>query len=250
MVRHDDASRIWFFDLDNTLHDASFQVFPAINANMNVYIAGVLENAGLASDPVSVNAARVGYLRRYGATLLGMVRHHQVAPAAFLAAAHAFADLAPMLRAEPGLVPCLARLPGRKILLTNAPKQYSTEVMQHFGLGPQFTHHIAIEAMHVHRRLQPKPSKSLLRKLLAQHRVPAHHCVLVEDTLATLKVAKALGMRTVWMTGYLRKAETSAPGMPPGNAADLGKTRKRPAYVDVKVQSVKQLFDSLSRLFP
>ena len=244
------AHLIWFFDLDNTLHDASYQVFPAINANMNAYIGGILGAAGLPSDIDSINAARIGYLRRYGATLLGMVRHHQVTPADFLAAAHTFDDLGTMLRAERGLRQFLARLSGHKILLTNAPQQDSMDVMRHFGIGHQFSRHIAIESMQVHRRLQPKPSKALLRKLLAQQRVPAHRCILVEDTLANLKAAKALGMRTVWMTGYLRSPAGAAPhAVRHGNAADMAKARKRPAYVDVKVQSLKQLSDSLSRLF-
>jgi putative hydrolase of the HAD superfamily len=33
---------VWLFDLDNTLHDASHSIFPAISANMNTYIARVL----------------------------------------------------------------------------------------------------------------------------------------------------------------------------------------------------------------
>jgi hypothetical protein len=33
---------VWLFDLDNTLHDASHAIFPAISANMNTYIARVL----------------------------------------------------------------------------------------------------------------------------------------------------------------------------------------------------------------
>lgn len=237
----------WFFDLDNTLHDASHQVFPAINANMNAYIAGVLGEGGFQADSDTVNAARVGYLRRYGATLLGMMRHHEVRPSDFLAAAHRFDDLSGMLRSQRGLGRQLARLPGQKILLTNAPQVYSADVIRHFSLQHHFEHHIAIEAMLVHRRLQPKPSRALLRKLLAQHRVSARQCILVEDTLTNLKAAKALGIRTVWMTGYLRgPALTAALVQPHGK--DAMKMRNRPAYVDVKVQSLKQLFDSLPGL--
>ena len=235
----------WFFDLDNTLHDASHQVFPAINANMNAYIAAVLDRSGLPAHAAAVDAARIGYLRRYGATLLGMVRHHQVHPAHFLEAVHCFDDLFGMLRAEQGLERHLARLPGAKILLTNAPHDYSSAVVQHFGLQRHFGHHVPIEAMQVHRQLRPKPSKSLLRKLLARHRTPAHRCILVEDTLANLKAAKALGMRTVWITGYLRSAPRSNTAPAAGNAADIAKTRKRPPFVDVKVKSLRQLFDRL-----
>ncbi len=244
---------LWFFDLDNTLHDASHRVFPAINTNMNAYIAGVLANAGLPADAGAVNAARIGYLRRYGATLLGMVRHHQVRPADFLDAAHLFNDLPGMLRAEPGMRTLLAALPGRKVLLTNAPQRYARDVVRHFKLQRQFSHHIAIESMQVHRRLQPKPSRALLRKVLARHRVPAHRCILVEDTLANLKAAKSLGMRTVWMTGYLGATRATAGrpaaiGPAPNMPWDAGKTTKRPAYVDVKVKSIRQLFDSLPSL--
>ncbi len=248
---------LWFFDLDNTLHDASHRVFPAINANMNAFIAGVLAGAGLPADAATVNLARIGYLRRYGATLLGMVRHHQVRPADFLDAAHLFDDLPGMLRAEPGMRTLLNKLPGRKVLFTNAPQRYARDVVRHFKLQRQFSQHIAIESMQVHGRLQPKPSKALLRKLLARQGVPAHRCILVEDTLANLKSAKALGMRTVWMTGYLGATRATAGrpliaagsmGSAPIHPTDAAKTTKRPAYVDVKVKSIRQLFDSLPSL--
>jgi putative hydrolase of the HAD superfamily len=36
----------WLFDLDNTLHNASHAIFPAINVNMNAFIAQVLAKAG------------------------------------------------------------------------------------------------------------------------------------------------------------------------------------------------------------
>jgi len=219
---------------------------------MNAFIAAVLGNNGAVADLEAVNAARVGYLRRYGATLLGMMHHHQVHPADFLSAAHRFDDLSAMLRAERGLGRQLAALPGQKILLTNAPHRYSTDVLHHFGLQRHFTHHVAIESMRVHGRLRPKPSKSMLRQLIARHRVPADRCILVEDTLANLKAAKAVGMRTVWMTGYLPRAPRLPKDANPTlqHWPDVAKTGKRPAYVDVKVQSLKQLFDSLSSLMP
>ncbi|GIZ50756.1 pyrimidine 5'-nucleotidase [Noviherbaspirillum aridicola] len=226
------------FDLDNTLHNASHAIFPAINANMNAYIAEVLARRGLPADADAVNAARLLYWKRYGATLLGMVRHHGVSVDEFLHAAHEFDDLYAMIRAERGLARLFRRLPGRKILLTNAPRRYSQEVMRHLGLHRHFARHIPIEAMRVHGKLRPKPSRQLLRKLVAKERVPASRCVLVEDTIDTLKAARAVGMRTVWVTGYLRMNPSysrSAPGLP------APAFTKRPGYVDVKVKSVTQL---------
>ena len=228
----------WFFDLDNTLHDASHAIFPAINANMNRYIEQVLSEAGLPHDHEAVNAARINYWQRYGATLLGMVHHHQIRPDDFLHHAHQFDDLASMIRAEVGLVQLLRRLPGRKILLTNAPHRYASHVMRHLGLQRQFARTITIERMRVHGQLRPKPSRSMLRRLLAKKRLPSSRCVLVEDTVCNLKSAHQLGMRTVWITRYGISAAAGAPST----------FIKRPHYVDVKVKSVKQLSRQLGRL--
>ena len=215
---------LWLFDLDNTLHDASHAIFPAISANMNVYLARVLGAGGAPATIEAVNAARMDYWKRYGATLLGMMRHHAVQPAHFLHETHHLADLRGMMRAERGLSRLLRSLPGRKILLTNAPTRYSHDVMQHLRLARHFDHHIAIEDMHVHRQLRPKPSTLMLRRLLRRHRADPRRCILVEDTLENLRGAKRLGLRTVWVTQYLREAGV-----------------KRPGYVDVNVKSVRQL---------
>ncbi len=226
---------LWLFDLDNTLHDASHAIFPVIKDNMNAFLAQVLAANGAPATPDAVNAVRLDYWRRYGATLLGMVRHHQVRPDHFLREAHQFDDLSALIRAERGLVDLLKRLPGRKILLTNAPLDYSRQVVRQLGLQRHFARHISIESMRVHGRLRPKPAPQLLRQLLARERIPASRCVLVEDTLSHLKVAKALGLRTVWVTGYLpgRLQRVRLPCAP---------------YVDVKIKSVRQLSGNLHRL--
>lgn len=226
------AGPLWLFDLDNTLHNASHAIFPAINANMNAFIAQALGNAAGPADPEIVNAIRIDYWQRYGATLLGMIKHHAVRQADFLDAAHRFDDVRAMIRAERGLAQLLRRLPGRKILLTNAPYQYSRAVLRHLGLHRHFAAHIPIESMRVHGKLRPKPSRLMLRQLMARQRVSASRCILVEDTAATLKTARALGMRTAWVTQYLNPPKRSA----------------RAVYIDVKVKSVRQLPAQLHRL--
>jgi putative hydrolase of the HAD superfamily len=235
------SAPVWLFDLDNTLHNASHAIFPSISAKMNLYMADVLGDGVTPADGQLVDAARMLYWRRYGATLLGMIKHHNVKAADFLHQTHTMDDLPSMIRAERGLGQLLRRLPGRKILLTNAPRRYSTDVLRHLRLQRHFSHHISIEAMHVHRQLRPKPSALLLRKLLRKQNVRASRCILVEDTLANLKSAKSLGIRTVWITQYLRMAD-------PIGMARLPKTLNLPMYVDVKVQSVRQLFACLSKL--
>jgi putative hydrolase of the HAD superfamily len=69
---------------------------------------------------------------------------------------------------------------------------------------------------------------------LRRHGLCAARCILVEDTLVNLKHAKRIGLRTAWVTQYVR--------------GPLPRTAKRPAYVDVKVKSVLQLPRRLNRL--
>jgi putative hydrolase of the HAD superfamily len=245
MTKNPSSTLTWLFGLDNTLHDASHAIFPAINANMNAYMAQVLGVGGVPADATTVNAARLAYWQRYGATLLGMVKHHQVREADFLREAHRFDNLTQMIRAERGLGRMLSRLPGRKILLTNAPHNYSRAVLRHLGLHRHFAQHIPIEEMRVHGMLRPKPSKSLLRKIMARERIAAQRCVLVEDTIGTLKAAKALGVRTAWITRYLGKSinfPAGGVGMAPVNLI------KRPNYIDVKVKSIGALCRNLRHL--
>src|SRR3954453_20546955 len=85
--------RVWLFDLDNTLHDASHAAFGPISAAMSAYI---VEHVGVAED--AATALRQHYWRRYGATLLGMVRHHGVLPAHFLEHTHRLPGLEERVR--------------------------------------------------------------------------------------------------------------------------------------------------------
>ncbi|MDP5008238.1 MAG: pyrimidine 5'-nucleotidase [Glaciimonas sp.] len=231
------STPLWLFDLDNTLHNATYAIFPAIHQNMNRIIARNLAVDGVDADAATVNAAREHYWRSYGATLLGMIKHHHVRPADFLREAHSIADLPSMIRAERGLIHLLQRLPGRKILLTNAPQHYSKLVMHHLGLQRQIEQHISIESMRVHGQLRPKPCSLLYRKLMRREGVCARDCILVEDTIANLKSAKRVGMRTVWVTGYL-----PIPSQP------SKQKNQRHGYVDVQVKSVLNLVDHLHRL--
>ncbi|TXI90187.1 MAG: pyrimidine 5'-nucleotidase [Burkholderiaceae bacterium] len=216
---------IWLFDLDNTLHNASKAVFPAIAHNMTRYIAEVLKKEQGEVDMEHVNHLRTEYLRRYGATLKGMVIHHGVKEEEFLREAHRFENLEQLLHLERGVARVLKCLPGKKILFTNAPHSYSREVMRGLRLHKDFAGHISIEQMQVHGKSHPKPSRAYLRKLLAQHGWHPRQCILVEDSVANLQAAKALGMRTVMITGHGQHIAQ----------------KSRTASADITVKSVFQL---------
>ncbi len=217
---------VWLLDLDNTLHDASPVVFPRINRAMTAFVA---QRLGLTET--QADALRHQYWQRYGATLLGLVRHHAIDAHEFLRAAHPFPDLPRLIRRDPRLAQALRRLPGRKFVVTNAPAAYARQVVKALGIAPFLDDVISIEAMHFAGRFQPKPSRPMLRRLAASLRVPSARCVLVEDSLENLRGAHRVGMRTVMITSVVARG-----GAQPRKARS-GTDRR----VGLRVQSVTLL---------
>jgi putative hydrolase of the HAD superfamily len=209
--------RVWIFDLDNTLHDATPHIFPHINRSMTAYLQ---EHLQLSED--EADAMRVDYWQRYGATLTGLMKHHGTDPDHFLWHTHQFPELPKMVLREPRLRNVLKQLPGRKVVFSNAPEHYALAVLKLLRIDDLFDDVFAIE----HSRYQPKPQTAGFRRLLRKHRLNAAQCVMVEDSAENLQTAKRLGMHTVWVSNALRV----------------------PSYVDVKIRDVLELPRVASKL--
>jgi putative hydrolase of the HAD superfamily len=200
----------WIFDLDNTLHDANPHIFPHLHRSMTAYLE---QHLGLDRD--GANRLRAHYWHRYGTTLLGLMRHHDVDPNHFLRETHQFPELHRMVLRQPLLRSALMRLPGRKLVFSNSPVHYSRAVLELLRVADMFDDVFSIE----HTRFRPKPDPAGFRRLLKKHRVHPRRCVMVEDNLDNLRTAKRLGMKTVWV-------DPSARG---------------PAWVDVAIRDVSAL---------
>lgn len=224
-----DNAPVWLFDLDNTLHDTSHAIFPQIDRHMTWAVQSMLQ-----VDEAQANVLRERYWRRYGATMIGMVRHHGVNAREFLARSHGF-DIPPLIRAGRDLPRLLSRLPGRRILLTNAPLCYATTVLRHLGILHLFDSLWGIEEMQLHGEFRPKPSRSMLRHVLACEGVEPHRAILIEDTLDNLRAARATGMGTVYI---------HHPHTPFG-----GRHYRRPGYVDLRINNLRQLLLHASARF-
>jgi len=182
---------VWVFDLDNTLHDSSRALFKAIDHAMTAAVATTLD-----VDAQTADRLRTTYWKQYGATVIGMVRHHGVDAGAFLDLSHQF-PIAPLVHSETSLAYKLKQLRGRKVLLTNAPLKYAREVLKTLKILHLFESLWTIDQMKLQGRIRPKPSLALMRQVQARLGVPAHQIVLVEDTLKNLKSARRAGMKTI-----------------------------------------------------
>lgn len=211
------CSRVWLFDLDNTLHNATPHIFPHINRSMREYI-----ERHLGVDEHEATRIRQEYWTRYGATLLGLMRHHGTDPNHFLRETHDFPDLRRMLVFQKPILHMLRRLPGRKIIFSNAPRHYTEAILGLTGLDRYFSAVYSVENL----RFQPKPMLAGFRALLRAEHLDPRHCIMVEDSLANLVSAKRLGMKTVWVSAGLRQSP----------------------YADVKISSVLQLPKRCGRL--
>lgn len=212
------ADVCWWIDLDNTLHDASAHILPEIDRSMTRYVAQTLN-----LEESHASSVRTRYWLKYGATLLGLVRHHGVDPADFLARTHVLPDLHRQVVPNPRMRSLLDRLPGCRVLLTNAPLDYAWRVMGHLGIQRSFHAVVAIDHMWIHGSLRPKPAALLWPYLMRQ--VPARRHVLFEDTLGHLRAVRPRKMKTVWVAPALGHAVSNA---------------GRPAFVDRKVRHFAQ----------
>lgn len=188
--------RVWIFDLDNTLHDARVHIFPSMHAQMNAFMR---REFGLNEE--QANERRFMLWQRYGTTLSGLVRFYGTDPRRFLRETHQFPELADLVVRENTLRHALARLGGRKLIFSNAPRHYVEQVLRAIGARRLFDAVYTIEDT----RYRGKPRPHGFHVLLRNHDLDPHRCAFIDDSLENLRTAKRLGMGTVWISRENRK---------------------------------------------
>ncbi len=178
--------RAWVFDLDNTLYPPSARLFDQIEVKMTDYVAQAL---GISRD--EADHLRDTYWKRYGTTLAGLMNEHGLDPAPYLDAVHdiSFAALSP----APLLAERIARLPGRKIVYTNASKPYALGVLEARALDGVFDAVYGVE----HANYRPKPEQAAFEAIFALDGLSPEQGAMFEDDIRNLAAPHAMGMRTV-----------------------------------------------------
>lgn len=202
----------WVFDLDNTLYPAS-DLYDEIGVRMTNYIA---RTVGV--DDSEALRLREKYFHEYGATIVGLVRHHGVDARDFLADVHE-ADHS-VLVVDSELRELIAGLPGQRIVFTNGGGGHPERVLESLGLASCFDGIFDIEAAH----LAPKPQRESYERLVSRFGIDPKRSVLIEDTMRNLEPAHAIGFTTA-LIGPVRP-------------------EPRPAYVDHWARDVKELLRS------
>ena len=176
----------WLFDLDNTLYPASTGFMAEIETRMTDFVQ---RKTGLPRD--EAYALQKKYLAEHGLTLRGLMEHHGVDPDEFHAIFH---DLSlEALAHDPELVLAIARLPGRRLIFTNADDIHAERVLDRLGLSDLFedVFHIASFGY------TPKPDPAPFERMAADHGVTPAATAFFEDSERNLAPAAELGMTTV-----------------------------------------------------
>ena len=176
----------WVFDLDNTLYPHHVNLWQQVDARINEFVSAWLK--------ISLEEARLiqkDYYRRYGTTMRGMMTEHGVRADDYLAYVHRI-DHSP-LEPNPTMGEAIARLSGRKLILTNGSVDHVDAVLDRLGLVGHFDGVFDIIAA----GLEPKPAPQTYQKFLRDHAVDPAKSAMFEDLARNLVVPHQLGMTTV-----------------------------------------------------
>lgn len=176
----------WLFDLDNTLYPVESGFMGQVEGRMTDYVQKL---TGL--DRAEAYRLQKKYLADHGLTLTGLVKHHGIDPNDYLELFH---DLSlESLSHDPELVEAIARLPGRRLIFTNADDIHAERVLARLGLS-----HLFEDVFHIGLSdYVPKPHPEAFQRMSERHAIDPRATAFFEDSERNLAPAAELGMTTV-----------------------------------------------------
>ncbi|UGY18217.1 pyrimidine 5'-nucleotidase [Bradyrhizobium septentrionale] len=176
----------WVFDLDNTLYPHHVNLWQQVDARIGEFVSNWLK-----VTPGEARRLQKDYYLRYGTTMRGMMTEHGVQADDYLAYVHKI-DHSP-LQPNPAMGAAIAKLPGRKLILTNGSVDHVDAVLDRLGITNHFDGVFDIIAAD----LEPKPAPQTYQKFLRLHDVDPAKAAMFEDLARNLVVPHELGMTTV-----------------------------------------------------
>ncbi|MFO8037754.1 MAG: pyrimidine 5'-nucleotidase [Anaerolineales bacterium] len=177
-----------FFDLDATLYPASSGLWNAIKIRIHEFMR---ERLDLAEREAST--LRQTYYQRYGTTLDGLMRHHQVDPEEYLTYVHDI-PLEEFIHYSPRLQEILSSLPQDLWVFTNADRRHAERVLALLKLEGEFEGIVDIYALDF--QVKPNPQAYQRALTIAGANLPSR-CVLFDDLPRNLLPANELGLFTI-----------------------------------------------------
>jgi putative hydrolase of the HAD superfamily len=179
--------KIVLLDVDDTLYQKGTGPFPYVNEHIDTY---VMSWCRINSD--EARHLRKEYIKAYGSTLGGLMRHHGVDPDDYLKKVHDV-PVEDLLSTDKKLRNTLERIPYELIVFSNGSVEYVNRVLEALGVADLFSDLFTIEYMD----FIPKPRQYPYLKIMELYGKTPGECVLVDDRPPNVSTAIDMGMEAV-----------------------------------------------------
>jgi putative hydrolase of the HAD superfamily len=176
----------WVFDLDNTLYPPDSPLWPQIDDRITAY---VMELYGV--DGLTARAMQKHFYERYGTTLRALIDEGHTDPEEFMDFVHDIDRSGIVVNLRLG--EALARLPGRRLILTNGSRKHAEATAAALGILEHFDAIFDIKAA----TYIPKPRPEAFQLFFELHGVDPSRAAMFEDLVKNLRVPHEAGMKTV-----------------------------------------------------
>ena len=201
--------KYWIFDLDKTIYPKESGLFKAVDEKINEYLITYLN-----FNPNEVNLIRKKYWLKYGTTLNGLIKFHNVNPIHYLEFVHDV-NITQFLDKDEELIEIFKSISGKKIIFTNGYKPFAQKVLNILGIKNFFDEIIDITFID----FIPKPYVYGYKKLINNFEISPEKAIFFDDFYLNLIPAKSLGMTTVLVNNNSKNHE----------------------YIDYKIPDIKKL---------
>jgi len=179
--------------VDGTLYPTDHPLTDAIDRRLNEYL-----DIKLGIPPERQDAARIEMTREHGSMFRGLMVGCGVDPAEYFEfLCCEVTDPRAFLEPDPVLRKVLAEMPGKRYLLSNAPTVHCERVAEGLGVLDVIDGVFDI----AWADWIGKPAESTYLKVLGELGASPSEVTAIDDMLAGLDTARALGLRTVHVGG-------------------------------------------------
>lgn len=173
-------------DCDNTLYKCD-----ALLEAIGHRIVEFMKIAHSDQEDEELHSIRKRYLRDYGTTLSGLIRHADVDPSDYLKYIHDI-NVGDFIEPNPEVRKLLTAIDTKKIIMSNAPRKHVLEVLEILNISDIPEKVYTIEDFDY----DGKPFASSYKKVLSESNIMAENAVMVDDSSKNLIGAKEVGLKT------------------------------------------------------
>jgi putative hydrolase of the HAD superfamily len=177
--------KLFLIDVDNTLYPQTSGIFDLIDKRINSYMKKFLN-----MNEKTINQTRLYYWNKYGTTMSGLIKHHNIDPYHFLDYTHDI-DVSKNIKQNQEVLLKLKQINAVKIAFTNAPKKHAQQILNALGIIDQFIDIFDI----ISADFIGKPNKYPYEKIINLTKAKSYF--MADDWEKNLKTAKELGVYTI-----------------------------------------------------